>query len=141
MPSITGEQKMTTLGLLGATGAAVLFADNVPQEHVMLGSIAFGTGVAVSNSFYRVAELLKNGKPEKNKFGKGLFAGVSLFCGLLGFKTMPFVHKVLTAAPFKLTSQTVLLIFVAFGIGGFLQNRNTFLNFVEDDEEASREGR
>jgi len=139
MPQITGEQKLTTLGLLGATAGAVLCADQIPHELIVTGAIAFGTGVAISNGFYRVAELLKNGRSEKNEFWKGALAGISLFCGLMGLKSIPYVLKTLTATPFTMTPQGVWLSLGVFGLAGFLQNRNTFMSFVTEEMEREKE--
>lgn len=135
MPAITNEQKLTTLGLLGATAAAVLCTDQIPSEVIVTGAIAFGTGVAISNGFYRVAELLKNGKSEKNEFGKGALAGISLFCGLMGLKSIPYVLNTLTTQPFMMTPQGVWVNLGIFGLAGFLQNRNAFLSFVDEEAE------
>ncbi len=123
------------IGLLGATAVAVLCSDQIHSEVVITGAIAFGTGVAISNGFYRVAELLKNGKSEKNEFGKGALAGISLFCGLMGLKSVPYVLNTLTTSPFTMTSHGVWLSLGVFGLAGFLQNRNAFLSFVNEENE------
>ncbi len=134
MPNIDFQQKMTTLGLLGSVGSAFLLSDYIKSDYVIAGSVAFGTGVAISNGFYRVAELVKNGKPEKNEFGKGTLAGLSLFCGLIGMKAIPHMVKIFTQQPFSMDTNTIFPTFVVFGIIGFLQNRNGFLQLVEDHE-------
>lgn len=140
MPAITGDQKLSTFGLLGATALAVLFSDNIPSDYVIAGAVGFGTGVAISNAFYRVAELLKNGKAEKNEFGKGTLAGVSLFCGLLGLKSIPYMLKTFTNSPFKLSPEAFWLTLGALGFAGFLQNRNAFLSFVTEESNEKNQG-
>jgi hypothetical protein len=135
MPTISYEQKTTAAGILGTTALAFLFSDRIPADYIVAGAISFGTGVAMSNGFYRVAELLKNGKAESNQFGKGLLAGLSLFCGLVGVKSIPYICKMLTKAPFSLNTQSVLLALGIFGIIGFLQNRNSYLTFIENEDQ------
>jgi hypothetical protein len=135
MASVTQGQKLTALGLLAPIAGAFLLSGNIDKNYIIPAAITYGMGSAVSSAYYRIAQLLKNGKSELNEFGKGAVAGVTVFCSLLGLNAMPHVYNILTGDNFGMSAQSVLLVGGAFTILGFLQHRNSYLSFLDGSAE------
>jgi hypothetical protein len=133
--TITSEQKLSALGLLGAVAAAFFLGNRIPIPYILVGSVGFGTGTSVSVGFYRVANLLKNGKAEKNKFGKGTLAGLAIFCSLMSFNAIPsIVWDLPNSDFFKGVNQNFMIpLLVASGVVGFFQNRANTLESIVDE--------
>ena len=136
--NVSSEQKWTSFGLIGAVGAAFWLSNKIASPYVMTGAVAFGAGTAASVGFYRVASLMKNGRAERNKFGRGALAGSALFCALLALNTIPdLLSKLPETTYYKEAGVNQSFLFpiaLAAGIGGFLQNRaNTLENMNAPD--------
>ena len=132
MSELTSSQKLTAFGLLGTISLAFLLNGYIDKNIVIPASIMYGMASAGSAGYYRLCELLKNGRAENNDAGKGTIAGVTIFCSLLGINSMPHIYSLLTGPSFKMMPNTVIFTGLTFGILGFLQNRNTFLHFLDE---------
>jgi len=133
--AITSEQKLSALGLLGAVAAAFFLGNRVPIPYILVGSVGFGTGTSVSVGFYRVANLLKNGKAEKNKFGKGTLAGLAIFCSLMSFNAIPSIVWDLPNSEFcrGVNQGFMIPLLIVSGVVGFFQNRANTLESIADE--------
>ena len=132
---LTNQQKLTAFGLLSAVGLAFYMGNNVPVQYTLIGSIGFGIGTSLSVGFYRVANLMKSGRAEQNKFGNGFLAGSSIFCALMSLNIVPQISNVLIKSEtFKNTNEAYMLPLLVFmGLVGFFQNRaNTLTSIIND---------
>jgi hypothetical protein len=136
---VTSEQKLTAGGLLVAICAAFFVKGQVPTPYILVGSVGFGIGTAASVGYYRLCSLLKNGRAEHNKFGRGLLTGAAIFSSLLGSSAVPSILSDLSTTPMfnGIHYNSLVLLMIATGGLGFLQNRsNTLESLVDEARDA-----
>lgn len=130
--SLTSQQKLTAFGLMGTIGSAFLLSNKVPAPYVLLGAVGFGMGTSMSVGYYRVANLIKNGRSEETKFGEGMFAGLAIFASLMTVNSLPFLVNVLAKSePFADVNEGLIVPIVGLtALAGFLQNRSNLLEIA-----------
>jgi hypothetical protein len=133
MSGITDSQKLTAFGLMGSVGLAFFATDYINKDYTFLAASLFGAGAAISTAYYRIAELLKNGRPEENEFGKGTIAGLTLLSSLITVNAMPYMYNVLTGEKFKLPPGAVLTVGGIALVAGFFQTRNSYLKYLREE--------
>jgi hypothetical protein len=144
--SLTKEQATTAVGLIGTTCAAVYLTPLIPPSALLIGTISFGFGSALATTFYRVGDLMKNGKAESNSFGKGLLAGFALFCSLSALYTAPIAMSFAAgastiAATNTITPSTAIIITGIATLVGLFQNGSSFrdiINATNDTQEIGK---
>lgn len=127
------QQHLTALGLVGVVLAAPTVLSYLDDSYIKNGAIFYGLSAAVTVSFFRVANLLKDGTARENEFGQGLFAGIALFIATSAAQIIPNIFKEMAeeqGLPLALT------IACGSSIAGFMQSKESFVSLLEEQRDV-----